>query len=615
MRAQQTTIKQRNQHTLRALPLLVALIMLLSACSDIGVQLDSLARIAATPYQATIAPSPTIAADTISTAALVKERSKLRVGIRFDAPPLSSVNSQGELQGLDVDLARELARRWLGSPDNVEFVQVTSSSAPQRIERREVDIAMGGLIHTKAAEPYADFGLTYMVDGEALLVRTGSYGDFPALAQRLVTYIDPASTFALRDAMISNNITVSLQSAQYYGTAVQQLLNGETDAVAGRWRRLRAIVGQDPALTILTVFNREPVAYMLPQNDSDWASLVNSTFSALVADGTFATLYEKWFNASPEAFAILPNAIDLQLAMLPDTMTRRNGIERLRNTTTVRFGFVAQADPLATLDANGQAVGFEIDITRALARRWFQDAAAAQFAAYSAADIPNALANGDIDMAVGALVQTQAQSRLMDFSLPTFQTGTGIAVLAGSLYADSAALSGRYVGIIRGHADAALLERVRQVRGINLQAIEFGDLAAALSGLRTGQVDAVLDDQVTLLALSRATTDILVLSERLSNAPIGIALPRNDSALRDFVNLTLQDMLADGTYARIYQRWFGVAPASVELWSGDVSISTALIAPTATTLPTPTPVFEVFDTPTPLPLPTIAPPEEATPVP
>ena len=66
---------------------------------------------------------------------------------------------------------------------------------------------------------------------------------------------------------------------------------------------------------------------------------------------------------------------------------------------------------------------------------------------------------------------------------------------------------------------------------------------------------------------------------------------------------TLQDMFADGTYARIYKGWFGAQPDEPEIWPGEASQSTALIAPTATALPTLTPVFTVIDTPVPPPPP------------
>ncbi|MCL4507114.1 MAG: transporter substrate-binding domain-containing protein [Chloroflexi bacterium] len=585
-----------RRHKILPAPILIVLTVALSGCSSLP-QLSNIAAIVATPDSVYRAPTPTVAPAEVSTAALVKNRSKLRVGIRFDAPPLASVNSDGQLEGLDVDLAREFARRWLGSPDNVEFVQVTSASAPLRVQRREVDLALGGLVHTKAATEHADFGFTYLYDGEALLIRTGSFADFASLAQHTVTYVDVPTTYALSAAEVSNNITVSLQTAPSYEAAISQLTDGQTDAVAGVWRRLRAEAARDPALTVLTVFKSEPVAIMLPQNNSDWMTLVNVTFSALISDGAYARMYKKWFNAAPETLNPLPDTIDLQLASLPDTVYPHDTLSRIRANNRIHVGFNAQADPLATLDANGQAVGFEIDICRELASRWFQNPDAVDFTALPGGDIPGLLRNTAIDMAVGDIVQTQANSRLMDFSATTYRGGVGVAVLQTSGATTLESLSGKVFGVVQGKPDGSLLASVGKARNLAFSSSPFPDLSTALAALRNGQVDAVVDDQVTLLALARTANDVFVLPEQLSSQPVGIALPRDDSTFHTFVDLTLQDMFADGTYARIYKKWFGAQPADMELWPGQSTLNTVLVAPTATPLPTVTPVFNAIDTP------------------
>ena len=594
--------KTQPRHGIRKpFALFVALSTALCACSALPIQLDTIAQIAATPNPADNPPTPTVANWTISTAALVKERSVLRVGIRFDAPPLSSVNADGKLEGLDVDIAREFARRWLGSPNNVTFVQVTSFTAPQSIERREVDLAMGGLAHTKPAEAHADFGLTYMHDGEALLVRVGTFANLASLAQHSVTYIDNSSLNAINSATASANITVSQQAANSYSAAIQQLRDSQTDAVLGRWRRLRVVASQDPTLSVLTVLDDEPIAIMLPQNDSNWVNLVNFTLSALIADGTYASMYQKWFGAPPDPLYPIPGSVDLQLATLPDTIQPHDTLERLKSAGALHVGFIAQADPLATLDANGQAVGFEVDLCRELARRWFQNQGAVHFTALPGSDLPGYLRNDTIDLAIGALQQTQSNERVMDFSIPTYETGVAVAVLQSSVISDLNSLTGHTVGVLSDRPDRALLEDFAKTRNLAITIDDFPDLSTALGALRNGQVDAVVEDQVTLLALARTAKDVRILAERLSRIPVGIALPTNDSPLRDLVNLTLQEMFADGTYARIYKQWFGRLPDTMEIWPGEATESTALIAPTPTTLPTLTPAFSTLAPPTPAP--------------
>ena len=604
--AAESMLESTRSFLRRARRLFSALALLtLTACSMLpSIDLrDTIARIAATPVPVDEGPTPTVAPANISTAALVKMRSKLRVGIRFDAPPLASVDDEGNLIGLDVDLARELARRWLGSPNNVDFVQITSNSALRRIQNREVDLALGGLVHTRPAETYADFSLSYFQDGEAMLIRAGTFADLPAMAQRTVTYIDAQSIPAMSDAQIANNMTVTLQAAPNYATAIQSLLDGETDGVIGRWRRLRVEAARNGTVSVLAVLQPQPVAIMLPQNDSDWADLVNVTLSAMINDGFYAAAYQQWFGAPPAPVTPLPGQIDLQLASLPDTILPRAVYDRVRATNSVRIGFNAQSDPLATLDADGQPIGFQVDLCRELARRWFQNWTAAQFSALPAGQTTANLDNDTIDLAIGDTAQTQSSERRLDFSLPVYVSGLSVAVLNTAGFIDLMSLNGGRVGIVQETTDTPALDAAKQARGVAFLNVPFPDMSSALAALRDGQIQGVAAERVTLLALARASGDIIVLPDRLNATPIGIAVPTNDSALRDLVNLTLQEMMADGTFAAIYRQWFSDEPPAVELWPGDATRDTALIAPTPTPLPTPTPVIAVVDTPLPAPTP------------
>ena len=344
---------------------LIGLVALLTstACNSLleRVGLGGIARrIVATPGVPFVEVVPTPVPANLTTAALVKLRSKLRVGIRFDAPPLASVNKAGEIEGLDADIAREFARRWLGSENNVEFVQVTSASAPRRLANRELDLALGGLSISRIAEKDVDFSLPYFTDGEALLIRTNSYADFASMAQKDVLYIDGQSLPALSAGQIASNITVTFRSEVSYANAVQALLDGRTEGVLGRWRRFVLITQRDPAFSILTVLQSEPVAIMLPQSDSQWAALVNLTLSAMIADGFYAKAYQRWFGNPPSAVSAIPQAAPPGLAQLVDERITNNTLDRIKTNNAVRVGYVPRAAPanaLVGLDANAQPPG------------------------------------------------------------------------------------------------------------------------------------------------------------------------------------------------------------------------------------------------------------------
>jgi putative glutamine transport system substrate-binding protein len=418
----------------------LVLLSLLTACSGVDleslpldavqryVSFDSLLRAVATPEPVLLDPTPTPVPANFSTAALIKLRSRIRVGIRFDAPPLASVDAQGEIIGFDVDLAREMARRWLGSEKNVEFVQVTSKSAPGKVRAREVDMAMGGLVQTKAAELDADFTLPHLYDGEALLVRAGTFADFAALAGRSVVFIDDASTFALRDAQNAAGVTVTTQIGESYAQSYELVAGGSADAMIGRWRRLRTRAAADPRLAVMQVLRRDALGIMTPPNDSEFADLVGITLSNIMLDGTYAQLYRKHFGVDPDMSELRPLAgpSDIQLAQLPDMLQTDDRLAAVNAARRLRVGYRI-AEPFVRVGEDGSLSGYEVDLVRNVARRMLGSVDAVEWIAL---DGDPAAAWAGIDLAIGGNVRTQAQERTADWTLPVFVgDGRSIAML------------------------------------------------------------------------------------------------------------------------------------------------------------------------------------------
>ena len=79
------------------------------------------------------------------------------------------------------------------------------------------------------------------------------------------------------------------------------------------------------------------------------------------------------------------------------------------------------------LNAEGQPDGFEVDLVREMARRWFNDPAAAQFAQVS--DAAAALAGNQADLVIGGIGRNGTTERSMDFSQTIFvSNGLPVAI-------------------------------------------------------------------------------------------------------------------------------------------------------------------------------------------
>ncbi len=79
--------------------------------------------------------------------------------------------------------------------------------------------------------------------------------------------------------------------------------------------------------------------------------------------------------------------------------------------------------------------------------------------------------------------------------------------------------------------------------------------------LQAGRLDAVLYDlpNVQYYIKENAQDELKTVGEVLEGQPYGIAFPK-DSDLVEPVNEALATLKENGTYAEIYEEWFGTQP-------------------------------------------------------
>jgi polar amino acid transport system substrate-binding protein len=90
---------------------------------------------------------------------------------------------------------------------------------------------------------------------------------------------------------------------------------------------------------------------------------------------------------------------------------------------TLRVG-VSEFVPWTMKTADGELVGFEIDVAKKIAGDM---GVAAEFMVYDWADIIAALNDGDIDLIAGGMAMTPARALEVNFTRPTAESGIGIA--------------------------------------------------------------------------------------------------------------------------------------------------------------------------------------------
>ncbi len=203
--------------------------------------------------------------------------------------------------------------------------------------------------------------------------------------------------------------------------------------------------------------------------------------------------------------------------------------------------------------------GFDIDLMEAIGREMGLDV---EFESLPFDGIIPALQSGTVDAAISGITITAERAKSIDFASPYFKAGLAIAVQENNdTIEDFEDLEGKKIAVQIGTTGAMEAEKVP-----NTQITTFDSAVLALQELVNGKVDAVVNDgPVTLFAIKDAgLKGVKVVGELVTEEFYGIALPKNSDKVQ-LLNHGLFEILRNGTYTAIYQKWFAGEPLTLPL--------------------------------------------------
>lgn len=104
----------------------------------------------------------------------IKQRGKLIVGVKYDSKPFGFMDEKNQIQGFDIDVAREMAQNILGDPNAIEFKQVTSSNRIFMLTSDAVDIVIATMTINPKRLEVVDFSQPYYIAGQAIMIPQNS---------------------------------------------------------------------------------------------------------------------------------------------------------------------------------------------------------------------------------------------------------------------------------------------------------------------------------------------------------------------------------------------------------------------------------------------------------
>lgn len=228
----------------------------------------------------------------------------------------------------------------------------------------------------------------------------------------------------------------------------------------------------------------------------------------------------------------------------------------------IKIGTEGAYPPFNSLDASGQLVGFDIDIGNAVCEKI---KAKCTWVAQDWDGIIPALLAGKYDVIIASMSITDERKQKVAFTAKYYNTPP-VMVAAKTLKAGDfgpEAMKGKTIGTQSSTIHANFLEEVYKPAGVEVKLYPTQDEANA--DLAAGRLDAVVADVIALEDWLKkpegACCDKKVIIDTAKYQKIlgegaGFAARPDDKELVDLLNKGLGDIIVDGTYKKINDKYF-----------------------------------------------------------
>ena len=225
---------------------------------------------------------------------------------------------------------------------------------------------------------------------------------------------------------------------------------------------------------------------------------------------------------------------------------------------TFIVGFDAEFPPYGYKDDNGEYVGFDLDLAQEVCDRngWTLKK---QPIEWNSKDME--LNSGSISCIWNGFTMNGREDDYT-WTKPYVDNSQVVVVRKDSGITQLNDLSGKVVAVQADSSALAALtgedasEENKALCATFKDLQQVGDYNSAFMNLESGAVDAIcMDIGVANYEIESRGDKFMMLEDRLSSEEYGIGFKKGNTELRDKVQATLLDMLADGTFDEIAEKW------------------------------------------------------------
>ena len=222
-------------------------------------------------------------------------------------------------------------------------------------------------------------------------------------------------------------------------------------------------------------------------------------------------------------------------------------------------GLDATFAPMGFTDENGDIVGFDIDLAKAVAEKM---GVSVEFLPIDWDSKSMELASGTIDVIWNGFSISDERKKEVLFTDPYLTTGQVVVVKSDSAIAKKADLAGKKVALQDGSTSEEALKADKEtydsIGDSNIS--RFKENTQVLMEVEAGRADAAVIDEIFVryyLAKEGMTDKFKVLDESFADEDYGVGGRLSDVSFMTALNDAIKACISDGTASKYSQEWFG----------------------------------------------------------
>ncbi|WP_057770075.1 transporter substrate-binding domain-containing protein [Lactobacillus selangorensis] len=248
----------------------------------------------------------------------------------------------------------------------------------------------------------------------------------------------------------------------------------------------------------------------------------------------------------------------VSLAGCGTSLADENTWQHVQQTKTITWGVKADTRLFGLMDVkDSQIKGFDVDIAKAVTQQMLGKNSQAKFVQVTSNTRVPMLKSGNIDAIAATMSVTKEREKQVAFSDTYFQAGQALLVKKGSRIHSVKDL--KKGDVVIGVQGSDSVENIKKAAP-QAKVIQLSDASQAFTALKAGQGVAMTSDNAILYGMSTQDNRFVVTGGSFFDEPYAVAANKGQTEFTDHVNTALKQLVKNGEYQRIVQKWFGNVP-------------------------------------------------------